>query len=241
MKLKHRLRQFLFGKNSEVSKNTPENHPMLRIKKLMAHHQINVVLDIGANAGQFAETLRKELGYAHKIISFEPLSTAFALLQKNAKADPLWDVFNFALGDQEQDSTLNIAGNSYSSSLLAMLPAHSDAAPESVYAGTETIKIKKLDTLFNSLCPSGAKVFIKIDTQGFEENVLKGAAGSLPKIDLIQMEMSLTPLYQGEKLFDELHLLMKNKGFRLVDILPGFSDPVTGQLLQADGVFQRCP
>jgi hypothetical protein len=80
---------------------------------------------------------------------------------------------------------------------------------------------------------------MKIDTQGFESKVLKGAENSLMQIDTVQMEMSLVPLYEGELLFNEMSILMSEKGYVLVAIETGFSDQDSGQVLQIDGIFHR--
>jgi len=202
-------------------------------------YNIDTVLDIGANSGQFAEYLRKDLGYTKRILSFEPLSSAFSLLKAKADKDPYWDAFNIALGDTEVQSEINIAGNSYSSSLLDMLPSHLKSAPDSGYKGKEIIEVKKLDSIFENLCDARNTVYMKIDTQGFESKVLKGAQNALQRIDTVQMEMSLVPLYKGEMLFDELYCLMNESGYSLVAIIPGFADKNSGQLLQVDGIFHR--
>jgi hypothetical protein len=82
-------------------------------------------------------------------------------------------------------------------------------------------------------------VYLKIDTQGFESKVIAGAEQVLSRIDTIQLEMSLVPLYEGELLFDEMCRLMMNKGYSLVSAEAGFSDETSGQLLQMDGIFHR--
>lgn len=239
MSIKHELRKLLWKVGYDISRYTPTSHPFALMQKLLASCDINTVLDVGANSGQFAEFLRKDLGYARTIISFEPLSSALAVLKAKADRDPHWRVLNIALGDIEGQSEINIAGNSYSSSLLDMSPSHLKAAPESVYGGKEKVEVKALDSIFDTICSKASKVFMKIDTQGFEGKVLKGAENSLQRIDLVQMEMSLVPLYRGELLFNELHSLMKSKGYNLAAILPGFSDQNSGELLQVDGIFNR--
>lgn len=223
----------------DIVRFTPEYHPIARRKKILAAFNIDTVLDIGANTGQYARQLRTEIGYARKIISFEPLSAAFEVLKANAKSDPNWQVFTFALGDTEEKKEINISGNSFSSSMLDMLPSHIESAPQSKYIGKETITVKKLDSVFSDICAPSANVYMKIDTQGFEGKVLKGAGKSLSQISTIQMEMSLVPLYEGEILFDEMVILMKEKGYTLIAIEPGFTNPDSGQLLQVDGIFRR--
>jgi FkbM family methyltransferase len=197
------------------------------------------VLDVGANTGQFASELRNDLGYAGTILSFEPLSTAYRMLEQRANGDPLWKTFHHALGDQDESREINVAANSESSSLLPMLASHLKSAPQSEYIGKETIRIKTLDQVFPALCPKARNVYLKMDTQGFEKHVLLGAKQSLVRIDTVQMELSLVPLYAEQVLFNEMHGLMIELGYTLIAIEDGFSDPASGQVLQADGIFHR--
>lgn len=206
---------------------------------MLERYEIDTVLDIGANCGQFAQYFRNDVGYAKRIVSFEPQSAAFASLQQKAKDDSAWDVFNYAIGDKEDKQEIHISGNSFSSSLLDMLPSCTKSAPEAKYIGKEMVEVKPLDALFGDLCKQAKNVYLKIDTQGFESKVLKGAENSLAHIDTVQMEMSLIPLYEGEYLFPEMCILMRQKGYTLVDIENGFSDPESNQLLQVDGIFHR--
>ncbi len=239
MTIKHKLRKLLWKFGYDVSPYSPQYHPLARRKQLLESSNIDLVLDIGANTGQYAHELRDDLGYRKKIVSFEPLARAFKELQKHSAADENWDVCNFALGDCNELSEINVAGNSYSSSLLEMMPAHVLSAPESEYIDKEKIEVRTLDSVFSHVVEPGSRVYMKIDTQGFESRVLTGAEKSLNSIEMVQMEMSLLTLYKGESLFNDLCQLMAEKAFSLVAIEPVFSDPETGQLLQLDGIFQR--
>jgi hypothetical protein len=120
-----------------------------------------------------------------------------------------------------------------------MLSSHVESAPDSEYIGKETIEVKTLDSIFEDLCKSTHNIYMKIDTQGYESAVLRGAACSMPKINTIQMEMSLVPLYRGEKPFEEMCMFMKENDYNLVALEPGFSDQKSGELLQVDGIFHR--
>lgn len=239
MSVKHELRRLLWKFGYDLSKFTPTSNPLARRKQLFRSYAIDTVLDIGANAGKFAHELRHDIDYRNRILSFEPLSSAFRELQANAAQDPDWEVFNFALGDADEERTINIAGNSYSSSILDMLPSHLKSAPESEYVGKEMIHVRTLDSFFREKCAAGKSLYMKIDAQGYEERVLRGAEKSLACIDTIQTEVSLVPLYEGELLLTEMCTLLANKGYTLVAMENGFSDAASGQLLQVDGIFHR--
>ena len=216
---------------------TPTHHPMARRKQLFDHHKIEMVVDVGANTGQFAQELRVDIGYENRIVSFEPLRSAFMLLSANARKDPHWEVFNVALGDVPGKRVLNVASNSLSSSLLSMLPEHVRAAPESKFIDREKVDVKTLDSFFAKIYRPNERVYLKIDTQGFESNVIKGSSASMNKIGFIQMEMSLTQLYEDEMLFPDLCAVLEHRGFSLYGIDPGFTNDQNGKMLQVDGIF----
>ena len=239
MTLKENFRRLLWKVGYDVAPFTPKWHPVARRRRLMDVFQIDVVLDVGANVGHFAHELRHDLGFEGRIHSFEPTTAAFRTLHARAARDPKWTAFNFGLGSETGRATINIAANSESSSILEMLPAHVNAAPESRFVATEDIEIRTLDSVFDDVCRPGERVYLKIDTQGFEGRVLAGAEGSLARIDTVQIEMPLTPLYEGELAFSELSQLLLGKGYTIVGLEPGFADPGTGKLLQADGIFHR--
>jgi FkbM family methyltransferase len=158
-------------------------------------------------------------------------------LKKASLKDNNWLVNNYALGNEDIKSMINVAGNSFSSSILNMLPTHLKSEPESIYIAQEEIEIKKIDSIFNSFCNKEDRVMIKIDTQGYEKNVIDGATESLNNIKIIQLEMSILPLYENEILFIEMINYLDKKGFQLFSLENGFSDLTTGQLLQVDGIF----
>jgi FkbM family methyltransferase len=222
----------------DIIKYIPAGHPLARREKLLKQYNIGVVFDVGANTGQYGKELR-EIGYQGKILSFEPLHEAFAQLASQSKKDNNWYIYNYALGDLSGTAKINVSGNSFSSSILEMLPAHMESAPDSKYVDEQNTEIKTLDSVFPELCRHNGNIYLKIDTQGFEKNVLEGGKKSLPLIDTLQIEMSLVPLYQNGWLFDQMYHYLKMLGYVLVSIEPAFSDQITGQLLQVDGIFHR--
>jgi FkbM family methyltransferase len=234
---KYLIRPFLrrFGRDLVVYNHM--HHPMARRAKLLKTYDINLVVDIGANTGQYARSLR-ELGYKGDIVSFEPLSAAFAKLKQWAEQDGRAVAINSAIGDSDGEVEFNVAANSTSSSVLDMLPSHSEAAPHSKIKDKEKVAIARLDSVFDNYCPSQNKTLLKIDTQGFEMSVLSGAEISLGKVQALQIEMSFVPLYKGQALFHDIYAYLINKGFQMVDIDPMFIHPNTGEALQADGFFR---
>jgi FkbM family methyltransferase len=232
--MKKLIKEILRKKGIQI-KRYPDRD-LVRRMKIVENYNINTLFDIGANAGQYARRMRK-LGYGEKIISFEPLKSAFTELKKVSSKDNNWLVYNYALGNEEITSIINVAGNSQSSSILDMLPTHVKSEPESKYIAKEEIEIKKIDSVFNSFYNKESSIMMKIDTQGFEKNVIDGAKESLNYIKIIQLEMSILPLYENEMPFIEMITYLNNKGFQLFSLENGFSDSTTGQLLQVDGIF----
>jgi FkbM family methyltransferase len=206
--------------------------------QLIADKQIALVLDVGANTGQYATKLRQQ-GYRGRIVSFEPLSKEFAQLRQRASSDPHWDCKQVALGSTEGYTIINIAGNSYSSSLLPMLDRHVIGAPDSRYVGRETIAITRLDSLQPSLMQAHERVYLKLDVQGYELEVLKGAGRTLHQVDIIEMELSLVPLYQHQLLYPAMIDYVERLGFDLLYLEGDFADYTTGEVLQVNGIFVR--
>lgn len=215
----------------------PTNELDRRIK-LIKNYNIDVILDVGANIGQYGGEMRN-LGYKGELISFEPMKKAFNKLQKNASGDSNWKVFNYSIGEKDGQTTINIAKNSVSSSLLNNLPQLVESAPEAVFIEKETIEIKKLDSIFESLNLKGKNVYLKIDTQGYEEMVLQGAEKTLEFVKGVQIEMCFIPSYEGAPTFDIMKSRLNNIGFQLLALENGFYDKKTGKQLEVDGVFYK--
>ena len=197
-----------------------------------------MVLDVGANAGQYGTHLRAT-GYQGDIVSFEPLSSAYKVLAEAVALDPKWTACHCALGERDGTSEIFVSSNSWSSSMLGILPEHTTAAPDSKYVDKEVISIKTLDSLFDENISSGERVFLKIDTQGYTKQVLSGANKSIDKISGVFVEMSLVPLYAGEPLIGEVISMLYEKGFALRAIEPEFIDRKNGRWLQVNGLFSR--
>jgi FkbM family methyltransferase len=204
--------------------------------RLLTRHRIDTVLDVGANTGQYAFSIRAG-GYRRAIVSYEPLSAAFAKLQASARRDDRWSAKNLALGAAPGTLEINIAGNSVSSSFLPMLPSHASAAPKSAYVGREVVDVSTVDDEMRTI--SAERPFLKIDSQGFEAQILDGARHSLSRFQGVQLELSLVLLYEGQDLFDDILHRLTSEGLELWSLERGFTDPHDERLLQVDGWFFR--
>ena len=225
----------------ELRRFSVEQSENARFISMLRTHNVNLIFDVGANAGQFGVLLR-EIGFDGKIVSFEPLSDARESLQNISRNDPLWQIaLQTAIGEENGEIEIQIAGNSQSSSVLDMLDTHVRAAPDSKYIGKEKVALRKLDSIAPDYMDSNSIAFIKIDTQGYETQVMNGAKKLMSQIVGLQVEISLVPLYKGQCLFDEMLKKLKNDGFELWSISSVFSDPNTAQLLQVDATFFRTP
>jgi FkbM family methyltransferase len=225
----------------DITRYRPQHSEAARLATMLAHHNVDLVFDIGANTGQFALALRGG-GYAGRIVSFEPLRSAHAELLAASASVHAWEVApRTAVGDASGTVELNLAANSVSSSVLPMLDRHVSAAPASGYVASEWAPLETLDRLAAHHLRDSTASFIKIDTQGYEEKVLDGAKELLGLVRGVQLEMSLVPLYGGQALFDTLHARMLSLGFSPWAIWPGFFDPADGRMLQVDATYFREP
>jgi FkbM family methyltransferase len=216
---------------------TLQRHPGWRRQRLLTDYGVDVVFDVGAARGGYARELR-EFGYAGRIVSFEPMAAAFADLQAASASDEKWDCVRSALGGTAGRQTINIASNSDSSSLLPMADEHRSAAPHVDYVGREEIAVARLDDIAPQQLNDASRPFLKIDTQGFEKEVLSGGTKTLERCVGLQLELSFVSLYSGGMLVDEAISYAYDHNFRMVAFAQGFTRP-SGAMLQADGVFFR--
>jgi FkbM family methyltransferase len=237
--LRESANRVLAGRGLEIVHQRIERSPLRQLMLALEHFRIDAVIDVGANTGQFATELRGA-GFAGDIHSIEPLPDAHAQLARAADGYARWHVLpRVAVGADEQQVEMSIAGNSYSSSVLEMLDRHIAAAPDSAPIGKLSIAQRPLDWVMKGRIPAGASTLLKVDTQGYEFPVLEGAQEILGTARLVLLELSLQPLYRDQKLWLELVAYMNARGFGVWSIQPEFCDPNTGQLLQVNGIFFR--
>lgn len=233
--VKHAARRLGF----DLCRYRPANSSGPQLIAMLSAHSVNLVFDVGANTGQFAQALRED-GFHGRIVSFEPLAEARGKLLSASKKDPLWEVApQGAIGSEDGEIAIHVANNSVSSSVLNMLHAHAEIAPNSRYVGSERVPLWRLDSVANKYFQPGSVPFLKIDTQGYEDRVLTGANRVLDRFVGVQLEMSLIPLYEGQCLFSEMIDRLQSAGFELWAIRQAFVDESNGRLLQVDATWFR--
>jgi FkbM family methyltransferase len=200
---------------------------------------IDLVLDVGANAGQYAAEIRRH-GYRGRIISFEPGSDAFAALCAASADDELWCARKLALGFSPGTASLNIAANEgKSSSFLAQRGYTFGTTASMRYVASEDVAVVTLDALAGEILADGERAFLKIDVQGFELGVLRGAEATLPRILAVETELALLPVYAEHSDWREICDWMSERGFVLYALDPGYSDWESGRLVEMDALFVR--
>jgi FkbM family methyltransferase len=182
------------------------------LRQLLEQLKIDCVLDVGANVGQFASELRG-IGYRGQIVSFEPIASVFAALKGRFANDPQWRGFHMALGSAEQSMTITIPKLTVLSSLLE--PNVSEPG-----ARRETVVVTRLDQVLPGLQRElgVSRVFLKMDTQGYDLEVFRGASGCVDRIQGIQSELSVQPLYKNMPHYLESLQAYELAGFELYNL-----------------------
>jgi FkbM family methyltransferase len=198
---------------------------------------ISLIFDIGANVGQFAQLVRSN-GFGGRIISFEPVAEAFNKISEVAKSDPNWIAIHSALGSSIGSQEINVSNHTTMSSFLKIKSAISDSRDWALINRQETVAVTILDEVFSRYATELDTVLLKLDVQGFEDQVLIGAKESLTKIAAIQLEAALTPMYHDESLLCSNITFLEKYGFRLIDLADAWRDEL-GRLHQVDAFFER--
>lgn len=238
MKVQSSLHRAASGIGIDLVRYRSIRHAVGRRARLLEALEVDLVFDVGANRGQFAKELRRH-GYRGQIISFEPLSTPRAALQAVADQDPRWTVIGAALGSEPGTRVMNVAVNTASSSFLPSVEALQRIEPRTATVAQETVVIERLDDVAEEYLAVSAQPYLKLDVQGYERHVLDGAPRSILRMVAVQIELSLVPSYEGAMPADEAMAELAHLGFALVGLEPGLADPLTGVLLETDGIFVR--
>jgi len=207
------------------------------VGRTLAAQGITTVLDIGANVGQYARSLRRA-GFTGRIISVEPLAGAFVELQRHAAGDAGWLTLNAAVGRTAGTLDIHVSQNSYSSSALDITNAHLAGDPTSAYVDVQTARMVTVVDLLAEHDVDPGRTLLKIDTQGFEREVLDGAGEHAAEFAALQLEISFVELYSGQELAESMIERLRSWNYRLQTLEPGFSN-AEGRLLQCDLLVVR--
>ena len=207
--------------------------PFKSIIRNIEQLKLTHVIDVGANVGQFGIDIRRH-GFDGEILSFEPVSQTFTLLTETIKKRQPWKALQLGLGAIESEQTINVSGNSgLSTSLLTMGSVHLVNFPESATVSSQRVTISTVDKQLEILGIDPRQIMLKLDVQGYEAEVLKGASQSLSKIPLCYLEVSMLPLYEGEITFLPILNMLSEAGHEVIDVFRGLKAK-NGQLLQMD-------
>lgn len=229
-------RSFARSLGYEIRRTGP--HRFKRPIDFIRSRNVDLVIDVGANVGQYGEDLRRE-GYAGWIVSFEPTAAAYKALATNASRDGRWKILNMALGETGGTAEINVSEASVFSSILPLRPAATAFSSQAAVVRVESIRLARLDDVFAEL-PKNKSPFLKIDTQGYERQVLSGATNCLSHFVGVQMELPIIPLYEGTWKFHEAVAHMDQRGFEVSNIMPvNYDQTDTASLVEVDCVFYR--
>lgn len=192
-----------------------------QLEALIAALDINVVVDVGANIGQFGKRLRQF--YAGDIYSFEPAEQAYSELAIIAQDDPKWQVYQLALGRQDAEHVLNIAEYSQFNSLLSRNAFSEQRFGQlSAPAATENVVLRNAETCLKQLINNveQSRILLKMDTQGYDLEVFTGLGSLLDRVVALQSEVSVMPIYQSMPHWTDSVTVYEQAGFGVVGMFP---------------------
>ncbi|HEY4126670.1 MAG TPA: FkbM family methyltransferase [Gammaproteobacteria bacterium] len=202
---------------------------------------IDCVLDVGANQGQYGRVLRRS-GYKGRIVSFEPVQETFHILKIRANKDRDWKVNHFALGSKAGESTIHVTRATILSSFRKPNAYSKEQYAQGIpIVREEKVKVRTLDDVFEESLAGlkSPRVFLKMDTQGFDLQVFAGAKRSLPRILAMQSEISIQPIYEGVPDYLEALEVYTKAGFVISGLYPVSRDKDTLALIELDCVMRR--
>jgi len=209
-----------------------------RIKTLwLQHMQIRTIIDIGANTGQFASHIHEIIPNA-MLYAFEPLQDCYEELVINLTGVMQFKAFNLALGNESGTTEIHRSEYSLSSSLLPMAELHKESFPFTRNETIQVIQVAKLDEIAHEM-ELQKPLMIKIDVQGFEDKVIAGGLQTITQADIIIVEMSIEPLYEGQSLFYDIYKTLIEQGFQYRGNYDQLCNPNDGRVLQVDGIFVK--
>jgi FkbM family methyltransferase len=249
MKQPKRVRELLRKAGLDVARwpRRPDDTVMdWSLTQVLRALDINCVIDVGGNAGGFGGHLR-ELGYAGRIVSFEPSPSSLPALTKLAARDGNWRVRPVGLSSEPGSAELNLYQWSVLDSLHAKRPDLGDRQPHLVagfgQTGTATVTLSTLADEYHGIIADleEPRVLLKSDTQGHDLEVLAGAKGLAPEIAAVFVELSAQALYDGQPSMTRVIDALLAEGFSPVAFQPVGRSADELRVIEFDGLFMRQP
>lgn len=195
------------------------------------------VIDVGANVGQFAVAASK-LFENSVVYPIEPDPLVVKLLRKNVGEVTAKNIINTAIGEKEGSAVFHVNSDPQVSSLLELGADRVESYPDSKVVKEIAVEVNTLDTLFSEVALQ-EPILLKIDVQGFEDKVIKGATQLLKRVSWILIEVSFSELYEGESSFESIRVLLLSVGFEFIKPMNFHVSPKTGEIIEMDALFKR--
>ena len=213
------------------------NRYSLYDKKWLKNLNIDTVIDIGANVGEFTFIFH-ELFPSSQIHAFEPIPECFNKL--NNKVSGLENVITYKIGLGSQTRVMNLNKSSHdpASSFRVMSEFHKENYPHSAQSEQINVKVQRLDDILD-FTNAEKNIFIKMDVQGFEDEVIKGGLVTFSKAKVIIVECSYRKLYNKEPMFHGIYELLTSLGFEFMGCLKQSENKKDETYLQGDCIFVK--
>jgi len=200
--------------------------------------QFDTVFDVGANKGQFAASVATALPSA-RVFSIEPLPDVYSELVTLASRYPNIKPINCGVGSSDGSGTIHQNVYSDSSSFRLMKPISRQQFPFTEGRDVPVqVAIRTLDGIASQV-PLGSRTMVKIDVQGFEDEVIRGAPKVLGAAEMVIIEVSFVSLYDGSPTFDQVNGMLREHGLRFAGCIDQLVGPLDGSILQGDALFIR--
>jgi FkbM family methyltransferase len=230
-----------FGLNIARDKRIGPLFEKVHLRRFLRHFSVDCIFDVGANTGQYAEMLRRSVGYQGLIISFEPVPEVFAELEKKAHRDPNWHVEPLALDDRSGEAMINVMRQGQFSSLFD--PKHDDVQlfkAMNVVTSRTKVRTERLSAVYRKYSEQFqfSRPFLKLDTQGNDLKIAREAREILPHFVGIQSELAIKRIYDGAPTYAEAISFFQECGFELSAFVPN-NEGYFPRLIETDCIMVR--
>jgi len=203
-----------------VGRYPPIDSLAYHLRNLIFRLELTTVIDVGAHHGEYGRMLRRDVRFSGVIYSFEPASAAYAELAALSRNDPAWHAWNVGLGTEAGEQLLHQFDASELNSLREPTAASLDNHPGMRAAGAETVAVSRLDDFTDINVEPSERILLKVDAQGADLDVLRGAHGIMPMVLAVQVEAPMRGLYRGQPSFEEVLGFLRSAGFTPTGVFP---------------------